>query len=228
MGPNGDDPGYDGNDDTIPDSQQDNVASTHTYNGEDYVTLASSPGTNLSDVQAIAPPTAPPPGVELEYGCFVFIINGVGIGGSASVTLFGPDGANFDTYYKYGPTSGNPAPHWYEFMYDGSTGAVINGNEITLYFIDGQRGDGDLTENGVIAEPGGPAMIQVEDCEGDFEPNGVVDETDLAIFSADFGRSDCGSGEACEGDFGPDADVDGSDLATFAADFGRTDCTIIP
>ena len=227
-GPDGDDPGYDGNDDTIPDSQQDNVASTHTYNGEDYVTLASSPGTNLSDVQAIAPPTAPPAGVELEYGCFDFTINGVGIGGSASVTLFGPDGANFDTYYKYGPTSGNPAPHWYEFMYDGSTGAVINGNEITLYFVDGQRGDGDLTENGVIIEPGGPAMIQVEDCEGDFEPNGVVDETDLAIFYADFGRSDCGSGEACEGDFGPDADVDGSDLANFAADFGRTDCTIIP
>ena len=59
-------------------------------------------------------------------------------------------------------------------------------------------------------------------CEGDFEPDGDVDGSDLAVFAVDFGRTDC-SGD-CEGDFDNDFDVDGSDLAVFAADFGRTDC----
>jgi hypothetical protein len=64
----------------------------------------------------------------------------------------------------------------------------------------------------------------VDLCEGDFEPDGDVDGSDLAVFAADFGRTDCGTGEPCEGDFDNDNDVDGSDLAVFAADFGRTDC----
>jgi len=59
-------------------------------------------------------------------------------------------------------------------------------------------------------------------CKGDFNDDGDVDGADLAIFAADFGRTDC-SGD-CEGDFDDDGDVDGSDLAVFAADFGRTGC----
>ena len=62
----------------------------------------------------------------------------------------------------------------------------------------------------------------VEYCEGDFDGDGDVDGSDLAVFSADFGRTDCT--DDCEGDFDNDDDVDGSDLAVFAADFGRTDC----
>lgn len=61
-------------------------------------------------------------------------------------------------------------------------------------------------------------------CEGDFDNDDDVDGSDLAVFAADFGRTDCGIGEPCEGDFDEDNDVDGSDLAVFAADFGRTDC----
>ncbi|MBW2740299.1 MAG: hypothetical protein JRE64_15965, partial [Deltaproteobacteria bacterium] len=59
-------------------------------------------------------------------------------------------------------------------------------------------------------------------CEGDFDSDGDVDGSDLAVFAADFGRTDCDSD--CEGDFDDDNDVDGSDLAVFAADFGRTNC----
>ncbi len=51
-----------------------------------------------------------------------------------------------------------------------------------------------------------------------------MDGSDLAVFAAEFGRTDCASGPLCEGDFDGDGDVDGSDLAVFAADFGRTDC----
>jgi len=61
-------------------------------------------------------------------------------------------------------------------------------------------------------------------CEGDFDGDGDVDGSDLAVFAADFGRIDCGTGDPCEGDFDGDGDVDGSDLAVFAADFGRTNC----
>lgn len=59
-------------------------------------------------------------------------------------------------------------------------------------------------------------------CEGDFDADQDVDGSDLAVFAADFGRTDC-SGN-CDGDFDEDGDVDGSDLAVFATDFGRTDC----
>ena len=59
-------------------------------------------------------------------------------------------------------------------------------------------------------------------CEGDFDGDNDVDGSDLAVFAADFGRTDC-SGD-CDGDFDFDGDVDGSDLAVFAADFGRTNC----
>jgi hypothetical protein len=61
-------------------------------------------------------------------------------------------------------------------------------------------------------------------CEGNFDDDGDVDGSDLAMFAADFGRTDCATGDPCEGDFDGDNDVDGSDLAMFAADFGRTDC----
>ena len=66
--------------------------------------------------------------------------------------------------------------------------------------------------------------ITTEPCEGDFDKDGDVDGSDLALFAADFGRTDCYSDPECEGDFDHDNDVDGSDLAVFAADFGRTDC----
>ena len=60
--------------------------------------------------------------------------------------------------------------------------------------------------------------------EGDFDTDGDVDDSDLALFAPDFGRTDCDSAPPGEGDFDTDGDVDGSDLATFAAEFGRTDC----
>jgi len=68
----------------------------------------------------------------------------------------------------------------------------------------------------------------VPPCEGNFDEDSDVDGSDLAVFAADFGRTDCDSGPDCEGNFDNDNDVDGSDLAVFAADFGRTDCPVYP
>ena len=61
-------------------------------------------------------------------------------------------------------------------------------------------------------------------CRGDFDRDGDVDKNDLAIFAADFGRTDCYDTGDCEGDFNYDGDVDGSDFSAFAAESGRKNC----
>jgi len=83
-----------------------------------------------------------------------------------------------------------------------------------------------LFSNGYRAREVYIKTLCVEACEGDFDNDGDLDGSDLAVFAADFGRTDCCNTGVppCEGDFNNDCDVDGSDLAMFAADFGRTDC----
>ncbi|MBN1420938.1 MAG: hypothetical protein JXP34_19360, partial [Planctomycetes bacterium] len=68
-------------------------------------------------------------------------------------------GGTLDAYWMYGPTPDDPSPHWYEFAFDGTTGAEIAGTTITLHFVDGLRGDGDITADGTIVDPGAPAVI---------------------------------------------------------------------
>ena len=160
QGPAGNDPTYDGNDDGIADSLQDNVASFHTYDRQSYVTLASQPGTSISNCKAADNPfsTNAPSDVEFSYGFFEFTIIGAGAGSARTVTLYFPARTTFDTYFKYGPTPNTNTNHWYEFLYDGQTGAEISGNVVTLHFIDGARGDDDLTANGNISDIGGPGV----------------------------------------------------------------------
>ena len=61
-------------------------------------------------------------------------------------------------------------------------------------------------------------------CHSDFNNDGDVDGSDLAVFATDFGQTDYVTPPPWEGDFGGNGDVNGSDLAVFAMDFGRTDC----
>lgn len=71
--------------------------------------------------------------------------------------------------------------------------------------------------------------VSILPCEGDFDGDGGVDGADLAVFAAEFGRTNCcePDTEKCAGDFDADCDVDGGDLSVFAADFGRSDCPLI-
>jgi len=160
---NADPDGGDGNGDGIPDSQQGNVASLPNAADQAYVTIVSEVGTTLEDVSADDNPSPgdTPAGVKFPIGFFEFTVTGMEPGASTTVTLLLPEGHTVQTYYKYGRTSDNPTNHWYEFLWDGQTGAQINGNVITLHFVDGQRGDDDLTVNGQIVEPSAPAAIQV-------------------------------------------------------------------
>ena len=159
-GPSGNDPNYDGNGDGLPDGQQANVASLHTADGEHYATLAAPEGVILADVHSLYDPSpeGAPAEASFPYRFLSFTLLGVNPGGTVSVTLRLPPGEEISSYYKYGPTLDNPDDHWYEFLYDGTTGAVIQDNMITLYFVDGLRGDSDLAANGQVTDPGAPAI----------------------------------------------------------------------
>ena len=160
QGPQGNDPNYDGNKDGMSDSQQGNVASCLTHDRKHYVTMACSEP--ISDAAAVEKPASAgsPPGVEFPYGFFEFAIHVLNPGDATKMNIYLPVDANPTTYYKYGPTPTDPTNHWYEFMYDDQTltGAEISGNVVTLYFVDGERGDDDLSANGTIVDQGGPGV----------------------------------------------------------------------
>jgi hypothetical protein len=94
------------------------------------------------------------------------VVQDVVPGGSATLSLFLPPWERANTYYKFGPTPDDPTPHWYEFLFDGTTGAEMLSDRIILHMVDGQRGDDDLTANGRILDPGGagndtnPGVVQ--------------------------------------------------------------------
>lgn len=159
MGPDGTNNAFDGNQDGIPDHQQSQVASFATFDHDNYVTMVVQQGKTLSKVIVTDNPSPndTPEDAEFPWGFFDFSIDGLERGEATLVTFFLQGNTTPEHYYKYGATTDNMNPHWYEFMYNGQTGAIINGNTITLHFVDGQRGDEDLTANGTIKEPGGPA-----------------------------------------------------------------------
>jgi hypothetical protein len=97
----------------------------------------------------------------------------------ASVTLVFPDGVEATSYYNFGPTPERPEPHWYEFLFDGETGAEIFADRIILHFVDGQRGDHDLAENGRITTLGGPVVFGFSL----YFPFNRSDETDFTGFA---------------------------------------------
>ena len=162
-GPDGTDPDYSGNGDTIPDSEQDFVSSLDAYDDSGYVTIASADGTVLSGVTAEDNPAPADPDApdvtDFPYGFFNFTVSDITPGSGTTVTIYLPSGAAPSTYWKYGPTTDDPTPHWYEFLYDADTGtgAEFSGNVITLHFVDGLRGDDDLdAANGIIVDIGAP------------------------------------------------------------------------
>lgn len=150
----------DGNNDGIADSLQENVASLPDVVRGRFATLQTPRGTKLVNVTAMENPSPQdmPPETEFPMGFFDFSVEGVETGQSTTVTFFGDTGEPVNTYWKYGATLQNPSPHWYEFLYDGSTGARILNDRIVLHFVDGQRGDDDLIADGRISDPGAPAF----------------------------------------------------------------------
>jgi len=150
----------DGNNDGIPDSEQSNVVSLPNSEDGSYLTLEAPAGIALVDVQATPNPSPgdTPAGASFPVGFLDFAIEGISPGEAVAVTIILHGGETVDAYYKYGPEPGNPADHWYEFDYDGTTGAEFLSDRIVLHLVDGQRGDADLAADGVIVDPGAPAV----------------------------------------------------------------------
>lgn len=173
-GPNGDDTQYDGNNDTEPDYNQAHVTSVHNTNGTYYVTIETDAANTITSAAPIASPDPDnePSGITMDYGYFNIDVSGLTAGGATTVTITLPDDAPVPgTYYKYGKTPDNPTTdHWYEFLYDPETetGAEFEGNVITLYFVDGLRGDSGLNAtDGIIDDPGAPGRVTPVTAESD-------------------------------------------------------------
>jgi len=145
-------------DDTVNDPS---VASLLVNYGQDRVTVSTDVNNSLEDVYTLATDQVGdlPSGVTFPFDLFGFAVTGFGAGNPTTVTIKLPDGEEPTTYWKYGPTPLDGTDHWYEFLYDGTTGAELDGNVITLHFVDGERGDHDLTADGIIDDPGGPAFV---------------------------------------------------------------------
>jgi parallel beta-helix repeat protein len=94
---------YDGNNDGIPDCQQDNVDSLPTYDGQHYVTVVFSDGTTVSDVWMTPNPSPADTPSEADFRCgfLGFTIQGVGIGGT-EVTIYMPEGVSLTQEQRLG------------------------------------------------------------------------------------------------------------------------------
>ncbi|MBI5039661.1 MAG: peptidylprolyl isomerase [Gammaproteobacteria bacterium] len=142
---------------------QGDLASMEDFAGNSVALSAVAPATFANVAVSDNPsPVDAPEGVTFQEGLFSFQVDGLTPGGSTLVTLQLPAGYTPNTYYMYGPTPDNQIPHWYEFAFDGQTGAESFGNNfVVLNFVDGARGDADLTVNGQIANHGAPAIAIV-------------------------------------------------------------------
>ncbi len=161
QGPNGTDLNYDGDNNSIPDRLENNVYSTFVNSGSVYITIKTEQPFDIATttIESISNPSPSdtPSGITFPIG-FLNIDVPVDINGHAIVELYLPTGLGINTYWKYTGTPTNTTPHWYEFLYDGTTGAIIEGDKITLHFQDGERGDSDLVADSHIDDQGGPGV----------------------------------------------------------------------
>ena len=164
----------DANNDGWQDHTQQNVASFITATDK-YASIISPPWTRLYNVSNIQDPSqgSLPVNASFLHGIFQYNINipNPVPGSITQVGLLLPEDDSSNKFYIYGSTPDNPVPHWYDFSYNGSTGAehlgkvtitapdgsTTRNNMFILYFIDGQQGDGDLTTNGEIKVVGATA-----------------------------------------------------------------------
>jgi hypothetical protein len=122
----------------------------------------SSAGTfNTADTTLLLSTITPPSNKTSQYiaGILTFTTTGTMSPAGRTITLFHGSTTAPNHYYAYGKTPDDPTDHWYDFMFDGTTGAEIVGDRIVLHFVDGQRGDDDLAVNNSIDHTGAPVLI---------------------------------------------------------------------
>ncbi len=155
----------DGDADGIADSQQSHVATLRTPVDGSFVTIVAPVGSSLHDAATIVSPPGgmiPSDANLYPFGFLSFNVTEVAVGAAISVDVIPetttPLAELVNTFQKYGPSPDNATPHEYQFLFDGTTGAELLSDRVRLHFVDGQRGDSDLSANGTIVDPGALAL----------------------------------------------------------------------
>ena len=148
----------DGNGDGVLDSEQNHVASFPAISGG-FITLeAVDSGAQLMNVNPTDLPAFQDiPRFEFTHGFTEFVVGGFS-GESATVDLFFTEIAGINSFWLFGPSEAGGESDWFEFLFDGSTGAEILEDRVRLHLADGQIGDADLEVNGSISIAGGPGI----------------------------------------------------------------------
>lgn len=155
-GPNG----GDGNNDDVLDSKQSNVTTLVDGQGN-YVTYLADSSLRFKNMSILQ--VGEPTDFVVGSGIFDFAIEGVG-SQSIEVGIILPAGLVPGAYYVFDSTPDNPVKHWFNFAFNGETGAFILGNAtfstssgdkfqrsvLRLILKDGGPGDTDHKVNGVI------------------------------------------------------------------------------
>ena len=132
---------------------------TATGSGAGSATVSGS-GCTFTTAQFIpVAPLSAPVGVSFPHGLFDFKVGGCGPGATATVQVTFPQAIPAGSqYWKYGPTPGPVAAHWYALGAGAPNNLVMNANMATFTITDGGLGDDDLTADGVIVDQGGPGI----------------------------------------------------------------------
>ena len=113
------------------------------------------PTCSFASASLVGPPAANPPNVTFPDGMFQFTTSGCA--GTITVTVTFPTAfLATENYWKFGPTPGPVAAHWYPL--DATNNVNLTGSTATFTITDGGLGDDDLTVNGTIIDAGGPGV----------------------------------------------------------------------
>jgi hypothetical protein len=157
----------DGNADGTPDLDQSNVTSRRnifnrlvTWEVRPELRIDQAQGLQLPDPKGRLQLFVPPPQTSVQFndGFYALIVTAVTDTMKPTgevVTLYDNTTSRPTGYYAFakGPPGG-----WFDFTFDGTTGAEILSDRIVLHFVDGGRGDDDGAADGTIRHVGGPAI----------------------------------------------------------------------
>ncbi|KAF0192220.1 MAG: hypothetical protein FD165_845 [Gammaproteobacteria bacterium] len=149
--------GYADTDGNGIDDAQDGITPMHNAGLIKMVGIRTDSGTlgALSAYSTSAVPAADLPAGGMPYELFRFVIGGLPVDtvspATVRVTFYFPEAQSADTmWYKYDPAT--------NVLYDYSANVTFSDKTATVTLTDGGIGDADGVINGVIADPGGPAL----------------------------------------------------------------------
>lgn len=140
------------------------VVWTKTSSGKASFSVNAGIISSLSAVSESSLPSIEGPPLSFPHGLFAINVSGLALGETVTINITLPQNVPAGTkYFKYGATSDNSTPRWYEL----AVGSDNGDNIISVDLTDGGLGDMDATVNGVIVDPGGPAIAGDCECVGE-------------------------------------------------------------